>query len=106
MARANGTSKRTLRERFPALTRLERQSSRAHVPFVRQLQMADCGPAALTMVLRYFGRNVSAEDVRVRVGVGRDGATALQLIQAARVYGLMGRAIRLDMQDLDYLRRG
>ena len=40
------------------------------------------------------------------MGAGRDGATALAIIQAAHSYGLRGRAVRLELQDIDYLKPG
>src|SRR5262249_13664165 len=38
-----------------------------------------------------------------REGPGRDGLTALSLLQIARTFGLRGRGIRLEMDDLDAL---
>ncbi len=108
MAKGNGSGKHEpgLRDRFPALARLERHIAKRQVPFVQQLHATDCGAACLTTVLRFMGRNVPLEEVRGRIGVGRDGSTALAIIQAARSYGLRGRAVRLELQDLDYLKPG
>jgi ATP-binding cassette subfamily B protein len=97
---------RSLRERFKALARLERRSSTRHVPFVEQLQAADCGAACLTMVLQFLGHPARLEHVRSRVATGRSGASALTLIEAAQTFGLRGRAIRLDLVDIDYLEPG
>ena len=41
--------------------------SRRRIPHVQQLEMADCGPACLTMVLGYYGHHVSLDEVRDRV---------------------------------------
>jgi len=105
-ARKAGVAGSSLRERFPAIERLERRVARRHVPLVQQMQATDCGAACLTMVLRYFGMNARLEDVRVRLGIGRDGTTAHAIVDAARAYGLRARAVRLEMQDLDFLERG
>ncbi|MFQ5599660.1 MAG: peptidase domain-containing ABC transporter [Candidatus Krumholzibacteriia bacterium] len=97
---------RSLRERFPAVMRLEHSARRRRVPYIQQNHPTDCGPACLAMVLRFLGREVGVSEVRDHLGAGRDGVSALALMDAARLYGLRGRAVRLDLQDLDYLERG
>ncbi len=88
---------------FPALQRLSRRPKRKRVPFVQQLQWADCGAACLAMVLRFFGREVRLEDVRLTVGVGHDGASALSILTAAQAYGMRGRGLSIEAIDLEYL---
>ncbi len=73
-------------------------------PFVRQLQATECGAACLAMVLGYHGRPIGVDEVRKATGIGRDGVDALSLLKAARVYGLRGRGVRLEVGDLKYLR--
>jgi ATP-binding cassette subfamily B protein len=97
---------RPLTERFPAVERLERRSQRRRVPVVQQLHLADCGAACLAMVLRFYGKNVSLDDVRDSLGGGQEGVSALALLEAAHRFGLRGRAVRLDLQDLDFLQPG
>lgn len=96
----------SLLDRFPALARLEHHSSNRRVPFVQGLQLTDCGPACLTMVLRFLGQPVRLDEVKRRIGVGRDGSTAFAIIDAAQWYGLRGRAVRLELTDLKYLTPG
>ncbi|MGW6375795.1 peptidase domain-containing ABC transporter [Rhodococcus sp. NPDC055112] len=60
---------------------------------VAQNGMSDCGAACLTMILRYFGSHHTAAEVGEELGAGRDGLTALALVQAARGYGLRVRAL-------------
>lgn len=79
---------------------------RRRVPEVQQLEMADCGPACLTMVLGFHGRHVSLDAVRTRFGTGRDGVSAFDIVETARNYGLQGRAVRLDLEDFDALPPG
>lgn len=93
----------TLLDRFPALRRLERNKRGGRIPYIQQHTAADCGPACLAMVLAYHGRRVRLDAVRESVGAGRDGASALNLIQAARRYNLRGRGVTLELVDLDYL---
>ena len=104
MARAEAW--RTLRRRFPALARL-RQAARGRraIPVVEQLEETECGTACLAMVLRFFGRRVSLEELRDDTGTDRDGVSARDLVTAARRHGLRTRALRLGIDDLGYLPR-
>ena len=76
------------------------------VPFVQQLNLADCGAASLAMVLAYHGRHASLDEVRERIGSGRDGVSAFELLEAARAFGLRGRAVRLELDAMPLLAPG
>ena len=93
-----------LPERFPALRRLGRRGRR--IPFVQQLSGTECGAACLTMVLAYFGKEVPLEELRETCAVNRDGVNALTLMDAASLYGLRGRAVKVEMDQLDLLEPG
>ena len=80
-------------ELFPSLERLARKR-RGRVPFVQQLEAADCGAACLAMVLAHFGRDTSLDEVREAIGgSGRDGTDAATIMNAGEWYGLRGRGI-------------
>jgi ABC-type bacteriocin/lantibiotic exporter with double-glycine peptidase domain len=96
----------SLLKRFPELIRLGLPGGRRRIPVIQQLDASDCGAACLAMVLGYHGKAVRLDDVRNVLGVSRDGATALALLEAARWYGLRGRGVSLDVEDLDYLTPG
>ncbi len=96
----------SLLNRFPELLRLGLPGGRGRIPYVQQLDVSDCGAACLTMVLAYHGKAVRLDDVRKVLGVSRDGVTALALLEAARWYGLRGRGVTLEVEDLDYLPAG
>jgi ABC-type bacteriocin/lantibiotic exporter with double-glycine peptidase domain len=55
----------------------------------------ECGLTSLAMVLEYYGLKRSVGDLRVQFGVGRDGASALSIVKAARKCGMRVRAISL-----------
>ena len=79
---------------------------RRPIPFVQQLIATECGLACLAMVLRYHGKDVGIDQLRASGGPGRDGLTALNLLDLARDHGLRGRGFRVEMEDLDVLDAG
>lgn len=76
------------------------------VPYLQQVELADCGAACLAMVLAYHGRHVPLKEVRDATGTGRDGVDAEGLVRAARHYGLDARGVRADVDDLRHLPSG
>src|SRR5689334_8532117 len=77
---------------------------RRRVPELIQTSVVECGTACLAMILGYYGRKTSIAEIRERYGVGRDGLSALSIIQAARSYGLRVRAISLRVNDFRLVR--
>ena len=96
--------KRSLVDRFPAIANLGRRGRR--IPFVQQLAATECGAACLTMVLGYFGKKVPLEEVREACAAERDGVTALTLLNAANLFGLRGRGVKIDVGDLELVDPG
>jgi ATP-binding cassette subfamily B protein len=74
-----------------------------HVPFVAQLTPTDCGVASLSAVLSYHRKEVSTNDVRARLGGGRNGVTARQIVNAAREFGLSARGVAITPEKLQFL---
>src|SRR5690349_20633385 len=93
-----------LASRFPALARLGGGGRR--IPVVQQLSALECGAACLAMVLGYFGRSVPLEELREACAVGRDAVNAATLLNLANLYGLRGRGIKLEIEQLELIEPG
>ena len=71
-------------------------TKRRKVPFIRQVEMADCGAACLAMILAAHGKETSLEDIKQRMPVDAQGIDAFSLLQTAEFYGLEGRGVETN----------
>lgn len=65
--------------------------------FVPQVDMMDCGVAALASISRYYGSDCSLAHLRELTKTTKEGTTALGLVQAAKKMEFETRAIQADM---------
>lgn len=94
-----------LLSRFPALARLGLFTQK-RIPVVLQMSELECGAACLCMTLALHGKTASLDEVRDIVDADRGGATAYAILTAARHYGLRGRGVRLELDELEFLTEG
>lgn len=75
------------------------------VPFVPQFDDTDCGAAALSSILLYFGRSESLPGIRAAISDAANGpADARALLRVARAQGLGARGVSVDLDGLGRLK--
>jgi ATP-binding cassette subfamily B protein len=73
------------------------------MPLVFGVDEMDCGPAALAIVCRHFGRRVSVARVRAATSTAVDGTSLLGLQRGAEELGLKAQPIKASASRLEYL---
>ncbi len=79
------------------------RKKRVDCPMVLQMEAAECGAAALSMVMAYHGVIIPLELLRDECGVSRDGSKASSLLKVARNYHFLARGYREE--ELEALNR-
>ncbi len=71
---------------------------------VLQMEMTECGAASLAMILAYYGKTVTLEELRQECGVSRNGVNAGNIVKAAKFHNLKPRALRVNIEGAKQLK--
>jgi NHLM bacteriocin system ABC transporter peptidase/ATP-binding protein len=80
--------------------KLTRKLTRRRVPMIGQQEAVECGAACLTMVLAWYGRWVTLEEMREQCGITRDGTKATNILKAARAHGMVAKGLQKTADEL------
>ncbi len=72
----------------------------ARVPVIIQMEELECGAACLDMILAYYGKFLTLEEVREACSVSRDGTSATSIVKAAINYGMIAKGFRYTIPTL------
>ncbi|MBO4898039.1 MAG: ATP-binding cassette domain-containing protein [Clostridia bacterium] len=70
---------------------------------ILQMETTECGAASLAMVLDYYGKSVTLEEMRQDCSVSRNGVNAKNIVLAAGLHGLEANPVRIEADEAQEL---
>ncbi len=80
-----------------------KRRKKIRVPITLQLASTDCAIACLSMILNYYGRRISLEQLRTVSGISRDGETAFKIKNLAARFGLFCKGLTVEIEELEFV---
>lgn len=74
------------------------------LPIIRQTEVAECGLACITMIASYYGYETDILTLRRNYSISLKGSKLQDLIDLGRKLRLLSRAVKLELEDLKYLK--
>ena len=71
-----------------------------YFPFYHQLESADCGPACLRMIAKYYGRSYSIQYLREQAFITREGVSMLGISDAGERIGFRTMGVKVTLEQL------
>ena len=65
-------------------------------PFVKQLDLKDCGAASLSMIIKYYGGDIPLEQLSELTYTTKKGVSAYHIIKASKKIGLDATGYKVD----------
>lgn len=86
------------------ITKLLNFSFGRKLPMILQTEVAECGLACIAMIASYHGYETDLLTLRRQHSISLKGSKLQDLINLAKKMGLLSRAVKLELQDLKYLK--
>lgn len=69
-------------------------------PIFRQLDSLDCGPTCLRMIIKYYGNDISLQELRNKMHISREGVSLLNISDAAESLGFRTLGVKISYEKL------
>lgn len=69
-------------------------------PYFKQLSSMECGPTCLRMIAKYYGKKVSADDIKSFADFSKKGVNLLGISEAAENIGFRARGVQITYDQL------